>query len=795
LRIEVRIHKGNDNKKIWITRATLSRRTNMTKVIRFIATISVLSLIVGTILVPTGCSPKGDQPAFHNMETFARLYGYVKYFYPGDEAADVDWNKFAFHGIKQVEKAKNIQELKKILEDLFLPIAPALKLYETGETLAFRKEDITPPDLTGMKVVAWQHYGVGFGNEDTDFKSIRVNRRNILEPSTKQLGYMQLRVDAAPYRGKTLKYKAAVKVEDSKGYLYLVVNHKGRKIGFMDNMYERPIQTGQWKEYEISGPVSTEAVNISFGCYLTGCGQMWVDNFQLYYKDGQDWIPIEIQNPNFESDKDGDVPSKWKIYKRHFLFQVITNTASNGKKSVLIKSTTKPKIITEPVFQEVPEFGEFISKDLGNGLSCIMPIALYGTKTQTYPASSPIAAARWKESINGLTEKDMEEGKYMRYANVVFAWNVFQHFYPYFDESRNQWKKYLTTALESAANDKNKYDFLITLKRMLAGLKDGKASAILEGDKSGLTIFPVYWDLVENQLVVIDIFDKHITDLKKGDIVLEINGKTAEDVIAQEALNLSGATRRWVRSRSIFEILSHTKNSKLQLKVKRGDDVFNVTIRRTMNSHNFFESLRSSEKSKQIEEGIYYLGLDQLLMKDILKMMPRLTKAKAIICDLRSHPMGNHHLICHLLKKDDTSNEWYQVPKVIYPDYEKVTYQKSGWHLKAREPHISARMVFITSENAIGYTETFLRFIDYYKLGTIVGQPTAGTDGSGNPFVLPGGYTIHWTQTKVVNHDGTPHYGIGVKPHVLVNRTIEGVKEGRDEFLEEAIRIAKESGK
>ena len=33
-----------------------------------------------------------------NLKTFAKLYGYVKYFHPADEAANIDWNKFAIFG-------------------------------------------------------------------------------------------------------------------------------------------------------------------------------------------------------------------------------------------------------------------------------------------------------------------------------------------------------------------------------------------------------------------------------------------------------------------------------------------------------------------------------------------------------------------------------------------------------------------------------------------------------------------------------------------------------------------------
>ena len=32
-----------------------------------------------------------------NQKTFAKAYGYVKYFHPSDEASEIDWAKFSAH--------------------------------------------------------------------------------------------------------------------------------------------------------------------------------------------------------------------------------------------------------------------------------------------------------------------------------------------------------------------------------------------------------------------------------------------------------------------------------------------------------------------------------------------------------------------------------------------------------------------------------------------------------------------------------------------------------------------------
>lgn len=131
-----------------------------------------------------------------------------------------------------------------------------------------------------------------------------------------------------------------------------------------------------------------------------------------------------------------------------------------------------------------------------------------------------------------------------------------------------------------------------------------------------------------------------------------------------------------------------------------------------------------------------------------------------------------------------------QIPQIIYPDQENIVgYQKMGWNLVAKKPHITGKVVFITDGRAISYAESFLSFIEHYKLGEIVGQPTAGTNGNINPFVLPGDFRVVWTGMKVLKHDGSQHHLIGIQPTLPAKRTIRGITEGRDELFEKALEI------
>jgi len=757
----------------------------------FITLAFSLSIILGSFGIYCG-----KARSIENLETFARLYGYVKYFYPGDEAAALDWDRFAVYGTKQVEKAKNSSELKKILEELFLPIAPALEIYNSKQQRKFSLEAITPPHPEKMKVITWLHYGVGFKKIDSVYKSIRINRKNVLHLSSQGFGNVFNIVDASPFRGKQFRFNASVRSEDSNGRLWLRIDRSGGKIGFFDNMGDRPIQSNEWKNYEITGIVDEDAEKLSLGCLLIGAGKIWVDDISLMIKEGEDestWKNIPLKHSDFEGYQEGQKPSDWRTAGQSYQFLITASTAAEGEKSLSIKSNVVA--LTEPVnkFENQPGFGEHISKEIGSGLSCNMPIALMGSEEYTFPKSPKDKLTQLTSAIkNEVTKKLSADNLYVRLADITIAWNVFQHFYPYFDIVKTDWREALTEGLSSAYHDKNKEEFLDTLKLLVAKLKDGHGGVRLVNNTEKIFLIPINWSWIEDQLVITNIYDKDLTHIHVGDIVMEINGVSAAKALQEKEKYISSATPGWKRFRALNFLLHGKKDEQFQIKIKRDGTIYKEVLSSNLFIRNYHVQYEKDLKRwEKLEDGIFYLNLDTLFMSEINKLMPELETAKAIICDLRGYPNGNHSFIQHLLKEKENTL-WMWIPKVVYPDFQQVVYDKLGWSMEPKKPALRAKIVFITDSRAISYAESFLSYIEGFKLATIVGESTAGTNGNVNPFELPGEYRVTWTGMRVVKHDGTQHHGIGIIPDIHVKRTIKGVKQGRDEFLEKALEIAKE---
>jgi len=70
----------------------------------------------------------------------------------------------------------------------------------------------------------------------------------------------------------------------------------------------------------------------------------------------------------------------------------------------------------------------------------------------------------------------------------------------------------------------------------------------------------------------------------------------------------------------------------------------------------------------------------------------------------------------------------------------------------------------------------------------VVGSTTAGADGNASWFRLPGSKRTMISGLGVFYPDGSPTQRVGILPDLEVRPTVAGIRAGRDEVLEAAIR-------
>lgn len=124
---------------------------------RHVASAVILSLATLAPLPAAENHPVDDR-AVENLATFARVYGYVRFFHPSDEAAAVDWDKVSLLGAETVHGATNSSELRLALLRVFQPIAPSMQLVDSAQAAA--AAETSKSAGTGNRLTFWQYGGI-----------------------------------------------------------------------------------------------------------------------------------------------------------------------------------------------------------------------------------------------------------------------------------------------------------------------------------------------------------------------------------------------------------------------------------------------------------------------------------------------------------------------------------------------------------------------------------------------------------------------------------------------------------
>jgi len=114
-------------------------------------------------------------------------------------------------------------------------------------------------------------------------------------------------VDAKPYLGKRFKVEAAVRTQLvdplAEAEIWVRVDLPGQKIGFFNNMKDKPIRSATWTTVSIEGKIDKEAVTVVFGGLFGRKGIFDFDNFKFSIETGKgQYEEVAIPNGNFEAD-------------------------------------------------------------------------------------------------------------------------------------------------------------------------------------------------------------------------------------------------------------------------------------------------------------------------------------------------------------------------------------------------------------------------------------------------------------------------------------------------------------
>jgi C-terminal processing protease CtpA/Prc len=716
--------------------------------------------------------------ALNNLEAFAKLTGYVRYYYPGELAVATDWDKFTLNGIDYVEKAASEANLVELLNNLFRPIAPDIEIYPEQKKKRFSKVIEPPKNAIPRITLVKRHTGPDIESNATVIKSDVVN---VYSPLRDKEGAVFQIINAQPYQGKTVIFSAYVKADvilpAGQAQLAIRVDKGENDVLSMKTMFDNPITKNEWKKYSIETFVPDSATTIRIGLVLFGEGKAWFDDTKLsVIENGQKLQDYNPRNAGFEESDTGKITNGWFFLvpseNAGYSAIVTGDDKKEGEKSLVIYSDEMTSI-------KLPEIGEMYSGSLTKNISFTMPLTCFldSTGSLPHPPRKPKILPASKPDDFFINPDDRTS----RLSIVTTLWNIYKQFSVY-DVPEN-YDEALRKTLKKAAVDKNKEDFLKTLQEICVESQDGQARGWL-GIEENLYGLPFLWRYIEGELVVYKTFGEK-NNLNPGDIVLEINGKTVSQQIADRNKYHSGNNPKWEIMGILAELRAGKKDSKVQLKIKSiSGKVYEQTFTRDMMMSETNEALLSP--IAELKNNIYYVDLTRITEYMLKNNLDVLQKGKGIIFDIRGFSQLPNSILSYFTDQSINSIQW-RLPIFTAPDHKIVSYKIFSKMISPKGLQFKNNVVFICDERTYGNSESLLFLIKYYKLGKIIGSPTAGMAPEVLGFTVPGDYHFVMTGLIGVLPDGTEINKKEIQPDIEATQSLKSLISDKDDILEKAV--------
>lgn len=369
-------------------------------------------------------------------------------------------------------------------------------------------------------------------------------------------------------------------------------------------------------------------------------------------------------------------------------------------------------------------------------------------------------------------------------------WNLIAYWFPNRGLIDTDWDTVLRRAVPEIAVAHDETAFATAMLRVAAEVKDTHTnlwSDVALRPPAGQCTVAVHPRFLGDDLVVWRPWAES-PGLEPGDRIVSIDDVAPLDLVARWS-PLYAASNEAARRRDIARSILEGDCVPARLRVARGDHEIELEIPRvpTDPSQAWTFHDRPGGALQWLDEDVAYLKMSAYedgSGKDIVKAI---RGSRGLVIDLRNYPsaFGVFDLGQHLVA-EPTPFTTFTVADLANPGAFLWTGQPVV--LEPLRPHYEGKVVILVDEITQSQAEYTTMAFRAAPGAIVVGSTTAGADGNVSPMALPGGHGVLITGLGVYYPDGTPTQRVGIVPDIEVHPTIEGIREGRDELIEEALR-------
>jgi C-terminal processing protease CtpA/Prc len=373
-------------------------------------------------------------------------------------------------------------------------------------------------------------------------------------------------------------------------------------------------------------------------------------------------------------------------------------------------------------------------------------------------------------------------------------WNIIEYWFPYRDVMGEDWDKVLSEFIPRVALANDAEPYQRELMALIARVHDGHAnlwSSLDVRPPVGKCQLPVRVRFIEDHPVVTGFVTPDTagrSNLRLGDIITQLDGVPVAKLIASWTPYYA-ASNQDARLRDIAAFMTRGACGEASVGVRRDNQDIQLNAARVaVTGANAGPGTHDlpGETFRRLSDQVAYLKLSSVKIADTAHYIESAAGTKGLIIDIRNYPsefvvfaMGS------LLVDRQTPFARFTHGDLSNPGAFHWTQPES---LTPQQPHYAGKIMILVdeiSQSQAEYTTMAFRGAPGAK---VVGSTTSGNDGNVSPIPLPGGLRAMISGIGVFYPDKLPTQRIGIIPNVEVRPTIAGIRAGRDEVLEEALR-------
>ena len=389
---------------------------------------------------------------------------------------------------------------------------------------------------------------------------------------------------------------------------------------------------------------------------------------------------------------------------------------------------------------------------------------------------------------------------YVCLASMATIWGLIENYWPYFDSVEVDWQAELPKLL-LACEQENRNSTLQQLSSSLTLLQDNHITyGISEFTPfPGNHTIPIFVEWVEDKLVVVHKLESAPDSIAIGDELLLVDGKSAQQWVDELGPFSRKSADKRKHAVAYVYLLRREQGETIELELRDREGVINqlslsADVPRAQIIGAGIRALVPyyEDKIKELPGNFHQVSVYKLGPDDVDEVVQSLQDSNGVILDYRHYPEQNGTLsfLGHLVASDIRS-----LPLFLHytsaPSHTDTLRKSIPQSLIPLTPTLNVPAIALSSRYSQSANEHGLGYFQSAGI-PIMGEPTSGINGAITRVMLFGGpeengMSFVYTGMEVTQHDHSDHIAVGVVPDIHLPRSIESLRSGEDNQLQEAL--------